>query len=236
MISLNEEVLKDFVNVLVNTNPELHQLYLQSILNESGKGTKNSFHQYKWDRVYNSILLNAEKHGLKYWKIKRGKFWEALALIGPENELYIFFSEKNLSKIIKTGKGSHYLKLLNLFNEHFDSHKPLFRQGFLDLFLEKEHENEFNIDDAIKMLEVLNDKPSRVIIFGFDTTFNSSVRAYVFNSKNQLVWEQSLSHLIDTNYSMALSNDYVNPGIKESENKNDISAPKKQQIVRLKNS
>lgn len=235
MISLKEDVLKDFVNVLVNTNPELHQLYLQSILNESGKGTLNSSHQHKWDRRYNGILLNAEKHELEYWKIKRGKLWEALTLIGPENELYIFFSEKNLKRIIKSGKGSHYLKLLNLFNEHLDNQKPIFKQELLDLFSE-EHENEFNMDDAIKMLEILNDKPSRVVVFGFDTTFKSSVRAYAFNSKNQLVWEQGLSHLIDTNYSLALSNDYVNPGTKESNNKNDRKAPEKQQIVRLKNS
>lgn len=236
MIGLNEDVQKDLVNTLVNTPPEQYQLYLQSISNESGKGTLNSSHQYKWDRRYNGILLVAEKHGLKYWKISRGKFWEALSVVGPENELYIFFSDKNLKKIIKSGKGSHYLKLLNLFNEHYDTYEQLYKQEFLDLFIEDEQINEFDISDAVEMLKILEEKPSRVVVFGFDITFTSTVRAYVFNSKNQLVWEQGLSYLIDTNYSLVLPNDYVNPGTKESSNKNVSKAPEKQQIVRLKNS
>lgn len=234
MISLDEKILKDIVNALVSSDPEMHQIYLQSILNESGKGTKNSSHQHKWDLRYNTILKITEKYNLKYWKIKRGKLWEALSIIGPENELYVFFGEKNLQKIIRNGKNNHYLRLLNLFNEYFDDKKQLFEQFSLNFFVANKYESKFDIEEAREMLQLFEENPSRVIVFGFDASFVSAVRAYIFNSKNQLVWEQGLNHLIDTNYQLVLENDNVNADTKESKTKKALKEPAKKRIVQLK--
>ncbi|MGE8003559.1 DUF5986 family protein [Lysinibacillus sp. NPDC093216] len=234
MISLDDKILKDIVNGLVYSDPELRQLYLQSILNESGEGTQNSSHQHKWDQRYNTILKIADKFDLKYWKIKRGKLWEALSIIGPENELYVFFAEKNLRKIIRNAEDSHYLRLLNLFNGHYNKMEELFEQTSLNLFASKNNESKFDIDDAREMLQLIENNPSRVIVFGFDVSFISTVRAYVFNAKNQLVWEQELTHLIDTNYQLVLENDNVNAGTKESKIEKDLKEPAKKRIVQLK--
>lgn len=234
MISLDEGILKDIVNGLVYSDPEMRQIYLQSILNESGKGTQNSSHQHKWDLKYNTILKIAEKFDLKYWKIKRGKLWEALSVVGPENELYVFFAEKNLQKIIRNGNDNHYLRLLNLFNGHYNMMSQLSEQTSLNLFASNKHESKFDIDEAKEMLQLFGKNPSRVIVFGFDVSFISTVRAYVFNAKNQLVWEQGLTHLIDTNYQLVLENDNVNAGTKESKIEKDLKEPAKKRIVQLK--
>lgn len=234
MISLDDKILKDIVNGLVYSDPELRQLYLQSILNESGEGTQNSSHQHKWDQRYNTILKIADKFDLKYWKIKRGRLWEALSIIGPENELYVFFAEKNLRKIIRNAKDSHYLRLLNLFNGHYNKMEQLFEQTSLNLFVSNNQESKFDIHEAREMLQLFEKNPSRVIVFGFDVSFISTVRAYVFNAKNQLVWEQGLTHLIDTNYQLVLENDNVNAGTKESKVEKDLKEPAKKRIVQLK--
>ncbi|MFJ5564015.1 DUF5986 family protein [Lysinibacillus xylanilyticus] len=234
MISLDEGILKDIVNGLVYSDPEMRQLYLQSIFNESGKGTQNSSHQHKWDLKYNTILKIAEKFDLKYWKIKRGKLWEALSIVGPDNELYVFFAEKNLQKIICNGNDSHYLRLLNLFNGHYNMMSQLSEQTSLNLFASNKHESKFDIDEAREMLQLFEKNPSRVIVFGFDVSFISTVRAYVFNAKNQLVWEQGLTQLIDTNYQLVLGNDNVNAGTKESKIEKDLKEPAKKRIVQLK--
>src|SRR5690625_2103426 len=117
MIKLDNSIVKEIVNTLVTTDPESRKLYLQSIKNESGKETQNSKGIYRWDYKYNSFLEMADKFNLKHIKLGRGKLWEAILILGKENELYVCFSEPNLKRIIRKGKDSHYLRLLNLFND-----------------------------------------------------------------------------------------------------------------------
>lgn len=67
----------------------------------------------------------SKKRGLQHIKLKRGNLWEVVLIVGPENEVYTFFSHKNMKQIINQGKTNHYMILLNLFNEGFDELPPL---------------------------------------------------------------------------------------------------------------
>ncbi|EZH64725.1 hypothetical protein DH09_19595 [Bacillaceae bacterium JMAK1] len=235
MISLQKDVVKSIVNILVLDDPEARQLYLQSINNESGEGTQNSRQQQKWDFRYNSLIEMAKRFDLQYVKVSRGKLWEAILLVGPESELYVFFSHKNMKQIIKKGKRNHYLKLLNLFNGELDKLHPINLQLTLPLYDDTEEENTENLKGQAKlMLSMMEKDPSKVIVFAFDNSFISTVKAFAFNTKQEAVWEEDLTKLIEPNYRLVLMDDYVNPDKRDS--KSTLEAKKeKKQIVSLKN-
>lgn len=219
MIELDNKVIKEVVNTLVAQDSDSRFLYLQSINNESGEGTQNSLAIQKWDFRYNNIRKIAIEFGLKYIKLGRGKLWEAIAIQGPKNEIYVFFSKHNLKRIMRKGKNSHYLRLLNMFNEALDEHTPLNQQLALDICEEDGIDKEYWKKQAQEMLQTMETDPSKVIVFGFDITFVSTVKAYIFNTSHQLVWEKDLSELIDVNYQSVLKDDYVEPAMRESSNK-----------------
>lgn len=233
MIDLHKNIVKAIVNVLVMDDPEARQLYLQSINNENGEGTQNSNPQQKWDYRYNSLIQVAKESGLQYVKLSRGNLWEAVLIVGPENELYVFFSHKNMRQIIKKGKNNHYLKLLNLFNGEFDELNPLNSQMTLPIYNDDES-SENDIDQARLMLSMLESDPSKVIVFAFDHSIASTVKAFIFNTRQEVVWERDLTELIETNYKLVLNDDNVNPEKRMSKNINETKN-KKKQIVRLKN-
>lgn len=234
MIHLHNNVVKAIVNTLVMDDPEAHLLYLQSINNESGKGTQNGKYQRKWDYRYNSLIEIADRYGLEYIKLDRGKLWEAVMIMGPENELYVFFSHKNMKQIIRKGKKNHYLKLLNLFNTELDKMTPLNSQTALLLY-DNDDESEDNLKEQAKvMLSVMEKDPSKVIVFAFDHSFISTVKAFAFNTSQEVVWEKDLTELIEPNYRLVLKDDNINPDKRESNNTPETKKEKKQ-IVSLKN-
>ncbi|MYL47806.1 hypothetical protein GLV94_19400 [Virgibacillus halodenitrificans] len=234
MINLHNDIVKAIVNSLVMDDPEARLLYLQSINNESGKGTQNSSSKHKWDYRYNTLIEIAEKYGLGYVKIDRGRLWEAVLIVGENNELFVFFSHKNMRQIIKKGKNNHYLKLLNLFNEYFDEMLPLNSQMALP-FLESENECKEDLkEQAREMLSKMEGDPSKVFVFTFDHSFVSTVKAFAFNTRQEVVWESDLTDLIDSNYRLVLKDDNINPEKRESKNTPETKKEKKQ-IVSLKN-
>lgn len=233
MMNLHNDIVRAIVNILVMDDPEARLLYLQSINNESGEGTQNSSPQQKWDYRYNSLIEMAKKFGLRYIKLKRGKLWEAVLIISPENELYAFFSHKNMRKIIKKGKNNHYLKLLNLFNVEFDELDPLNSQ--MTLINDSEDESSENLKHQARfMLSMLEKPPSKVFVFAFDHSFISTVKAFAFNTKQEVVWEIDLTELIEPNYRLVLKNENINPDKRVSKNTPETKKEKKQ-IVSLKN-
>lgn len=231
MIGLPFEAQKAIVNTLVVDDPESRLLYLQSINNTSGKGTQNSGHKHKWDYKYNTIIQIADKHGLKYFKLSRGKLWEAVLLLGPDDDLYVFFSERNMNRIIGQGKKTHYLILLNLFNKELDNMEPL--QTSLPIFDEELEETEEQRVLARKMLDIMETDPKKVIVFAFDTRFIATVNAYAFNTRQQIVWEKDLTDLIEPNYRFVLQDDNIQPATRESNVTREVKR-EKQRIVRLK--
>lgn len=233
MINLHDEIIKEIANILVMDDPESRLLYLQSINNESGEGTQNSRHQHKWDYRYNSLIEMAKKHGLQHIKLKRGNLWEAVLIVGPENEVYAFFSHKNMQQIINQGKTNHYMILLNLFNEGFDELPPLNSQMELPIFDDKENSENLK-EKARLMLDMMEKDPSKVFVFAFDYSFISTVKVLAFNTKQEIVWERDLTDLIQPNYKWALYDDEINPVRNMSKNTLEIKNEKKQ-IVRLKN-
>lgn len=233
MIDLENEVVKEITNVLVMQDPESHQLYLESINNESGEGTQNSRFTHRWDYRYNNLIKVAKKHRLKYVKLSRGKLWEAILVIGPENELYVFFSKANLRNILKRGKENHYLKLLNLFNEQLDEMETLRSQITLPFEHDEEEWDDSLLLQAREMLHMMEEEPSKVIVFAFDTSFISTVTAFAFNSHHELVWEKELTELIDVNYHLVLQDDQIDPEERESSTFNEAKKDKKR-IVKLK--
>ena len=234
MIDLHNDIVKAIVNTLVVDDPETRLLYLQSINNESGEGTQNSKSTRIWDYRYNTLKQVAKEFGLRHVKINRGGLWEAILILGEENELYVFFSYKNMKEIIKKGKNNHYLKLLNMFNEEFDGMHPLNLQMELPLY-NNEIECEENLkEQAKKMLSMMEENPSKVIVFTFNNSFTSTVKAFAFNTRQEIVWEKELSELIEPNYISVLKNDNINPEKRISKNIPETKKEKKQ-IVTLKN-
>lgn len=233
MINLHNDIVKEIVNILVMDDSEARLLFLQSINNETGEGTQNSRPQQKWDYRYNSLIKMAKKFGLKHEKLKRGNLWEAVYIVGPENELYVFFSHKNMRKIIEEGKSNHYLKLLNLFNVELDDMKPLNVQLTLPINENDGDNSENLIEQARTMLNMMEKDPSKVVVFAFDQTFNSTVKAVTFNTRQEVVWEKDLTELIEPNYRLVLKDDNINPDKRENKNTPKTKKEKKQ-IVRLK--
>ncbi|MFS0752620.1 DUF5986 family protein [Oceanobacillus sp. 1P07AA] len=231
MINLDNKVVKEIINILVTPDSESRHLYLQSIKNVSGEGTQNSRGTHGWDYRYNSILEMTKKFNLKHIKLGRGKLWEAILLLGPENELYVCFSESNLKRIIRKGKDSHYLRLLNLFNKELDKMKVLSQQ--LTLFDQEVEEKDVLIRQAREMLHMMETDPSKVIVFAFDNSFISTAKAFAFNTNHQIVWEEDLTDLIDVNYHLVLKDDNVEPEKRKSTNINETKKEKKR-IVKLK--
>lgn len=235
MISLNDLILGEVVNALILIDPEAHEQYLNAINNESGKGVKNSQHTYQWDYRYNTILKIAEKYDLKYAKLERGNLWQAIYLIGPHDEIYVFFSSKNLRSIIRNGKKSHYLNLLNLFNENLNDLVPIEMQ--MSFSLNNNRSNEFKDKDALKLsarevVKMMENPPSKVVVIAFNQAFVNTAEAIVFNGKNEVVWNKDLTSLIKTDYRFVLNTDNVAVAQKDS---STVRETKKKSIVRLKN-
>ncbi len=232
MISLKNAELKDIVNMLVYEDPDLQTLLREAINNTDGDGVENSITKAKWDNRYNSLVKVAKKYKLRFGKIQRGNLWQAIFIVGEDNSVYVFFSHQNLKNILKKGKCNHYLKLLNFFNKHFKNHKPLVEQLELPLNVEKNSELKEAVleEEARKIVSMLEKEPSKVVVFAFNKTVISTVKAYVFNNKHQAIWQQDYTHLIDRNYTFTLTADNI-----ENE-KQEKEAPinSKKQIVKIK--
>lgn len=232
MINLSFEVQKAIVNVLALEDPESRLLYLKSINNVSGRGTENSKYTQKWDNKYNSVIEIADKFNLSYFKLKRGNLWEAILLMGKDDDLYVFFSEKNLNTIMNKDNKNHYLTLLNLFNRAYDDMKPI--QISLPI-LDEVEDLEDRLEVAHKMLETMEKKPQKVIVFAFDNKFHPSVNAYAFNTRQEKVWEEDLTYLIDSTYRLVLEDDKIKPTTRESTVSPEIKREReKQNLVHLK--
>lgn len=234
MINLHNDIIKAIVNTLVAHDPEARLLYLQSINNESGEGTQNSSSKRNWDYRYNTLIEIAKNSGLRHIKINRGKLWEAVLIYGHDNEFYVFFSHKNMKQIIRKGKKNHYLKLLNLFNEYFDEMSPLNDQMSLPIYNSEDESIEELKEQAREMLGMMERDPSKVFVFSFDHSFISTVKAFAFNTRQEVVWESDFTELIDNNYRLVLKDDNINPDKRESKN-TPVTKKEKKQIVRLKN-
>lgn len=232
MIGLKNEELKDIVNILVYEDPDLKTLYREAINNVDGDGVENSIAKAKWDSRYNSLVKVAKKHNLKFGKLQRGNLWQAVFIVGEDNAIYIFFSHQNLRNILKKGKCNHYLKLLNFFNKHFKDHKPLVEQ--LELTLDVEASSALSDEaleaEARKIISMLENEPSKVVVFSFDKVAVNTVKAYVFNDKHQAIWQKDYTYLLDRDYTFTFKADNTNHPIEEKKASIDV----KKKIVTLK--
>lgn len=231
MINLQENVLKDFVNTLIHEDPELHPLLKEAINNVECHGVENSRATAKWDSRYNSLVKVAIKHNMKYGIIKRGNLWQAILVIGEDDSIYVFFNHKTLKNIIKKGKSNHYLKLLNLFNESLNWHAPISEQLEWDLCEETDVYSIKELEQqAYEIIKMLEQPPSKVVVFAFEKAFINTANAYIFNSRHEPIWHEDLTALIDDQYTSALKADNIEVEKKESV----ASIIKKKQLVKLK--
>lgn len=231
MLDLNGFIIKDIVNTLVHDDPDFEQLLAEATNNVDGDGVTNSKPTAKWDSRYNSLILVAKKYNLKFGIIKRGNLWKAAFIVGEDNSVHIFFSHQNLKKILKKGNKNHYFKLLNFFNRHMDGMKPLTEQLKWDLGEElNPYSDEWLAEQAREILHMLNEEPSKVVVFAFDKSFTSTVNAYIFNSKNEPVWHENYTSLIDSEYTLALNPDNIDTEKKDS----TTPVNTKKQLVKLK--
>lgn len=232
MIGLKNDELKDIVNVLVYDDPDLKTLYREAINNVNGDGVENSIAKAKWDHRYNSLVKVAKKHKLRFGKLQRGNLWKAIFIVGEDNAIYIFFSHQNLKNILEKGKNNHYLKLLNFFNKHFKNHKPLVEQLEFKLGIEPSSTmTDAALEaEARKIVSMLENEPSKVVVFSFDKVAVSTVKAYVFNDKHQAIWQRDYTYLIERNYTFNLLADNNNITTQEK----DAPISSKKPIVKLK--
>lgn len=232
MITLSNTVLKDIVNTLVYEDPDHQALLREAINNRKGIGVENCRSIAKWDSRYNKLITIAETHQLKYGIIERGNLWSAVFLQDSDNTVYIFFSHKNLKRVLNKNNNTHYLNLLNFFNMNFDHLQPITEQLKIEFNDDEELcSKEYLEEKALEILKFLNEEPSKVIAFAFNQSFINTVNAYMFNSKHQVVWHKNYSELIDSNYSLVLQSDNI------SAEKVEIMTPMstKKQLVKLKN-
>lgn len=232
MIGLKNDELKDIVNMLVYEDSDLITLYREVINNVNGDGVENSIAKAKWDSRYNSLVKVAKKHKLRFGKIQRGNLWQAIFIVGEDNAIYIFFSHQNLKNILRKGKSNHYLRLLNFFNKHFKNHKPLVEQ--LEMKLGSESSSSLSDaaleEEARKIVSMLEEEPSKVVVFSFNNVAVSTVKAYVFNDIHQAIWQNDYTYLLERNYTFSLQAD--NSNNEQQEKPAPISS--KKQIVKIK--
>lgn len=236
MIDLHLKVIKKIAENLVFKDPDVHKSVSEAIQNEDGKGIYNSKGWVELDRRYNGLLPIAKDHDLVPILIKRG--CKILSLYNPSSDqLYIFLNKKTLREQFKKGNNSYYVKVLNLFNEELNTIVPKVEQ--LNLFLEDKHmdSSELELKElARKLLIDLQKDPSNVFVFTYDAhRLIPQVEAIAFNTKQEVVWGENYSYLLDSNYEIDLQSDGIDSGTKVSttpmKKKNKVG---KKQIVKLK--
>ena len=234
MIDLPEKAIKAITENLVLQDNDSQRLVLQAIRNEERKGTFNSNAWVDLDNRYNGLLPIATDYNLIPILIKRG--CQIIILYNPSsNQIYLFLKRKTLRAQFKKGKATYYVKLLNLFNEEFDSLMPLEEQ--LNLFSEDaSFENYEDLRElGRKVLRNLQKDPSSVFVFTYDNQrLLPQVEAIAFNTKQEVVRRTDYSYLLDSNYEVDVQSDGIDSGTKESGIIPMKKPQEKKQIVRLK--
>lgn len=235
MIYLPEKAIKAITENLVFQDMDAQKLVLQAIRNEKRKGTFNSKHWVDLDNRYNGLLPIAAEYNLTPILINRG--CQIIALYNPSsNQIYLFLKKKTLRAQLKKGKATYYVKLLNLFNEEFDSLMPLEEQ--LNLFSEDASiENYEDLRElGRKILCHLHKDPSSVFVFTYDNQrLLPQVEVIAFNTKQEVVQSTDYSYLLDSNYEADVQSDGIDSGTKESQIlPTKKPQEEKKQIVRLK--
>lgn len=237
-LSIKSEVLSVLLNKVIYKDPERKELYLQAINNEHGKGTSNSKHTFEWDLRYNNIYEVAHKLDLLPLKVCRSHLWEVMFVINVDTkEIYAFMKAKTLKNVLKSD-GPHYTKLLNQFNTSYDHLPPISQQTTL-------FEVEENKDELLNLAkEMINSSaiiPEKFFIFAFDdNSLHTTINALAFNTSNELIFKQNLSHLLTTDYSSILESDNITP--KKFASSSKVKLPqegtskneKKKNLVKLK--
>lgn len=218
-IKLEEAKLALLVNRFAHISKENKELYKTAINNKHGKGTTNSKHSVEWDMRYNSIYDVAEELGLLALKVPRSNLWELVFVINIEHkEIYAFMKEKTLTAVLKKDK-LHYTRLFNQFNSIYDDAISSLGQSSLFPSREEIHHEDLLIQ-AKKMIDSCAIVPEKAFIFSLEETFIPSVKAVAYNSHNELIYENNLSHLLKVDANNILKPDKITPPSKES-------APKK---------
>ncbi|MBH9581430.1 DUF5986 family protein [Staphylococcus felis] len=229
MIDTNSRILKHLVNTCVNNDEEALREYEESIGKNSAINVSNSRGIVKWDIIYNKFINDSISVGFKAVQIHRGAVWTAVGVyVENTKELFLVFRKPNFKSIMKHPWRCHYATIANVAN---GNKKP--KQE--ELFLEFEIENGIKIQYdnlAEDLFEKMGITPEKVILCSFTT---NEFIAHLYNDKQQLVYDEDLSHLIEVQYN-DLSNEQENLVTPYKERSNQIIKKRqpKQRIVGLK--
>lgn len=227
MIYTSEEQLVFLVNGCVNVDNENIEECKTAIGLKDDTGVYNSKNQSEWDIRYNYLLYNAEKYGFQCVKIERTKLWTAIAAFNAQTkELFLFFKERTLKKIMNNPSNYHYLTILNSINSNLI---PI-QLNFFDSNIDPKVNNDYEVA-CQNLISDLNIVPESVIACSFT---KNSFKANIFNNYQQLSECIDLSYLIEPDYKSILNitNTLIEPPIKKQHNKQKLKQRKR--IVGLK--
>lgn len=219
-------ILKELANILSTKDYDSKEQLAYAIDSKGNPATENSSPAFDWDVRYTKIRDIGIKNNLKALVINRGKLWKLVALVDEKKEeISLFLSEKNLKKVCREKKATHYMSILSFINKD----KPL--QTSLEL--EEIQNPDFTEELFIEMMEQYEINAKRTYVYTYDSTYGQEqFMMYRFTSEYDLIEYKNYSELIDSTFEAASLDKVEN----ESRDSTTIDKLKKQekQIVSLK--
>lgn len=227
MIKIDLDVLKRLGNACVSVDKEFIQLHNQSIKNIDGNGVNNSWHFAGWDNLYNSIHQIAVEKELEPIYVDR-KIWKAIGLFDPvSSELYLVFKKKTILSIMKERNFNHYAVIFSASNVGEGCEGE-----------QLEWDMDFNESDLMEknklLLEELSISPEKVVILAFEREEVPLLNAYLFNNRQEIIYHQDYSSLIDVDYSPEIHSDGLETANQDRDTNDKLKTKPTRRIIGLK--
>ncbi|MCT0017167.1 hypothetical protein EFE32_10100 [Lactococcus lactis subsp. lactis] len=169
--------------------------------------TANGEALYSWNYIFGSISKSAISNGLRYIVVNRNKIWKFVAVLSEdEEELVLFFKEKNLRNITSKfeGRPFHYLSCLLIKNAYLNGQEVSHQSTLFDSFDndEKKEIDEKRTYEAQKMLKEDFDKIKTIYVCSKEEISGNvvSVTMNLFNERGEVVSRKDITKYMTLDY------------------------------------
>ncbi len=226
---MEERVLKELANVLPIKDYDSKEQLLYAIESDGNPATINSGPKFDWDVRYTKIRDVGIRNGMKALIISRGNLWRLVALLDEnDEEISLFLSEKNLQRILKNRKLTHYMSILSFLNKDI----PL--QTSMDLGGQY---SDLTEELFVEMMNKYEITAKKTYVYTFSDTYGQEqFMMYRFTSDYELIEHVNYSDLIDSTFDVG-TNEKVKTDSKDSATVGELKKQENQEkrIVSLKN-
>lgn len=183
--------------------------------NENNFVTNNGEALYSWNYIFGDIAKAAQNFGLRHVVISRSKVWNFVAVLSEdEQELLLFFKEKNLKTILSNVKGKpfHYLNCLLVKNMDLNGMEKSHQCSLFEEYdtVEKAEIDEKRLVESKELLKDDFDKIKRIYVCSKEEIMGtvSSVKMKLFTGYGALIESEDVTNLISLDYdtTSAMSN------------------------------